>query len=72
MEGLLLPSLPLPLSTSSTDDLAAIFSFHKNEASTPPNRRKTVDNSNGPVGPRLVAAKLANCPAIIATIESPA
>jgi hypothetical protein len=53
-------------------DLAAKFSFHKNDANNPPASKNPVDNSKGPVGPRLVAAKLASWPAIIATIESPA
>ena len=38
----------------------ATFSFHKKAASAPPRARKPVDNSNGPVGPRLEAAAPAN------------
>lgn len=52
MDGLLL--------LSSLGDLAAKFSFHKRDANSPPARRNPVDNSKGPVGPRWVAAKLAN------------
>ena len=47
------------------------FSVHNNEARRPPATKNPVDNSNGPVGPRFAAAKPANCPARIATIESP-
>jgi len=59
----LLPVLPMPPAT---------FSFHRNDANSPPMIRKPTDSSKGPVGPRDKAAAPAICPARMATIESPA
>lgn len=60
--------------SSPLDDLdtSALFSFHKKVERSAPAAKNAMDNSNGPVGPRLPAAAPANCPARIATIESPA
>lgn len=51
---------------------SALFSFQRKDASKPPIARKPMESSNGPVGPRLLAAAPASCPANIATRESPA
>jgi hypothetical protein len=52
--------------------LPATFSFQVKAANNPPKIKKPTDNSNGPLGPLVPAAKPAICPAKIATIESPA
>lgn len=62
----------LDFDTSVASDPLATFSFHKKAVRRPPRVRTPADNSNGPVGPRAAAAKLANCPATMATSASPA
>lgn len=59
---------------SSFEDwaISALFSSHKKVDRSAPAAKNAIDNSKGPVGPRLPAAAPANCPAKIATIESPA
>lgn len=59
-------------SPSSLPDDDATFSFHKSEVNSAPAARKTVESSNGPVGPFFAAARPDNFPANIATMESPA
>jgi hypothetical protein len=61
-----------PLSDDDVSCTSALFSFHRKDASNAPAAKNPMDNSNGPVGPRFPAAAPANCPAKIATIESPA
>lgn len=41
-------------------EFPAVFSFHKKAANTAPMAKNPVDNSKGPVGPRLAAAMEAN------------
>lgn len=59
-------------SSPSLPDDDATFSFHKSEVNSAPAARKTVESSNGPVGPFFAAAIPDNFPANIATMESPA
>lgn len=60
----------LPVADASS--LVATFSCHSMAVNKPPIARNPVDNSKGPVGPLWLAAMAANCPAKMATIESPA
>lgn len=61
-------------SSEESDDFVevATFSFHKSVVKIAPAARKTVESSNGPVGPLAAAATPASFPARIATMESPA